>query len=99
MPLICIFLLILLRQSGWGGYLMPVKCPSLTPEEIRRLIDQLLTPRQREVLEERKAVDLAVEVSGMGRFRINSYYQRENLGVRLWVTRFIVKRERAQTAG
>lgn len=59
-----------------GGYLMPVKCPSLTPEEIRRLIEQLLTPRQREVLEERKAVDLAVEVSGMGRFRINSYYQR-----------------------
>jgi len=48
----------------------------LTAEEVRDLCYQLLTPRHREVLEERKSVDLAVSFTGAGRFRVNIYYQK-----------------------
>ncbi|MCL6447053.1 MAG: type IV pilus twitching motility protein PilT [Armatimonadetes bacterium] len=51
----------------------------LTPGEIRRLLDQILTPRQREVLEKKFSVDLAVSLSGIGRFRVNAYFQRGSI--------------------
>lgn len=55
------------RRDGYGP---------LTPEEIKQLVYQVLTPRQAEVLEKRLAVDLAVGFGGIGRFRVNAYYQR-----------------------
>lgn len=48
----------------------------LDGDEIRRLVYQILTPRHREVLEEKKSVDLAVSLGDVGRFRVNAYYQR-----------------------
>lgn len=48
----------------------------LEPEDIKRLLYQLLSPRQVEVLENKFSVDLAVGVGGIGRFRINAYFQR-----------------------
>lgn len=61
------------------GELEPLDCDPLTPEEIKQLVDQLLTPRHREVLERDKSVDLAVGIAGLGRFRINAYYQRGSI--------------------
>ncbi len=63
------------------GELLPLPYPPLAPEDTRRLAHQILTPRHREVLEERKSVDLAVGVGGLGRFRINAYYQRGHVTV------------------
>jgi len=51
----------------------------LSPEEIKRVLYQVLNRRQIEVLEERLAVDLAVGIQGAGRFRVNAYFQRGSL--------------------
>jgi twitching motility protein PilT len=48
----------------------------LTPEDIKRLVYQILTPRQAQVLEKRLSVDLAAGFGGIGRFRVNAYFQR-----------------------
>ncbi|RKQ88626.1 type IV pilus twitching motility protein PilT [Brockia lithotrophica] len=63
-----------------GGYLTPLEeYAALGPEDIRNLVYPLLSSRQREVLEERLSVDLAVGLAGIGRFRLNVYYQRGSL--------------------
>ncbi len=60
-----------------GGRLQCRDCYSpLTPEDIKRLVYQLLNPRQIEVLEKMLSVDLAVGLGGVGRFRVNAYFQR-----------------------
>ncbi len=48
----------------------------LTPEDVKRLVYQVLTPRQAEVLERKLSVDLAVGFGGIGRFRVNAYFQK-----------------------
>ncbi|RDV82072.1 type IV pilus twitching motility protein PilT [Ammonifex thiophilus] len=67
-----------------GGFLTPLEeYDPLSPEDIQRLVYQLLSPRQREVLEQRLSVDLAVGMAGIGRFRVNAYYQRGSLACAL----------------
>ncbi|AEG58750.1 type IV pilus twitching motility protein PilT [Desulforamulus ruminis] len=48
----------------------------LSAADIKRLLYDILTPRQIEVLEKRLSVDLAISFSSSGRFRVNAYYQR-----------------------
>ncbi|MBS4006962.1 MAG: type IV pilus twitching motility protein PilT [Clostridium sp.] len=45
-------------------------------EEVRRMLQQLLTPGQQRALEERRSVDCAVSFKGVGRYRVHVYYQR-----------------------
>ena len=59
-----------------NGKLIPVENQILAGEEIRGLIYQILTQKHRDILEKNRAVDLAVSLSGVGRFRVNAYYQR-----------------------
>ncbi|MGO0122392.1 type IV pilus twitching motility protein PilT [Desulfothermobacter acidiphilus] len=67
-----------------AGHLTPLEeYDPLSPEDIQRLVYQLLSPRQREVLEQRFSVDLAVGLPEIGRFRVNAYYQRGNLAAAL----------------
>jgi len=42
---------------------------------------ELLSPRQMEVLRERRSIDLATSVEDLGRFRINVYHQREAISI------------------
>lgn len=48
----------------------------LSSSDIKDLLYKILSPRQIEVLEKRLSVDLAIGFNGIGRFRVNAYYQR-----------------------
>lgn len=63
------------------GDLTAMACNPYTAEEIEKLFEEILTPRHREVLREKKSVDFAVSVNEVGRFRIAGYYQRGALSV------------------
>jgi twitching motility protein PilT len=56
-------------------------CDPYRPDEIEALLEDILTPRHREVLKEKKSVDFAVSVNDIGRFRIAAYYQQGALSV------------------
>ena len=58
------------------GDLVPLAMPPLRPEELRTLAEHLLPPAQlREFVEMREA-DFAINVPGIGRFRVNVYQQK-----------------------
>jgi twitching motility protein PilT len=61
------------------GKLMPIDSEALKPEEIARMVGEILTPAQRERLEERLAVDIGYGVHGLARFRGSVYLQRGTL--------------------
>lgn len=51
----------------------------LTPEDVQKLINQTLSPNQKELLEVNKEVDLSYSHGDKGRFRVNAYNERGNL--------------------
>src|SRR3954467_240331 len=61
------------------GELVPVDHPSLRPEDLKGLAEQLMTPRQVKEFTENKECDFAIGVPGIGRFRCNVYQQRGSL--------------------
>jgi twitching motility protein PilT len=61
------------------GDLVELGFPILRPEDLRRCAEQLLTPQHRLQFEERREVDFAVGVQGLGRFRANLFHQRGTL--------------------
>jgi len=63
------------------GDLAFMDCDPFRPAEIAALLDEILSPRHREVLERNKAVDFALSVTDTGRFRIAAFYQRGALSV------------------
>ncbi len=65
------------------GRLVRVGDACLTPDDLARLIEPLLSPAQRQRLEETGQVDLAYSLSGVGRFRVNVYRQRGSLAAAL----------------
>ena len=63
------------------GELVPVKGGKLSSGETEKAISQLLSPEQREVLKRKHSVDLAYSLEGVGRFRVNAYYQKGTVSV------------------
>ncbi|MDX1644988.1 MAG: PilT/PilU family type 4a pilus ATPase [Thermoanaerobaculia bacterium] len=61
------------------GKLAPLDAEPLRPDEIEKMIFRILTPRQKERLEESLAVDIGYGVHGLARFRGNIYRQRGTL--------------------
>ena len=56
--------------------LVPLDMPPMRPEELRSLAEHLLPPAQlREFVEQRES-DFAINVPGIGRFRVNVYQQK-----------------------
>ncbi len=53
---------------------------ALTGEDCRRLAYEFLSAEQREVFERDKEIDLSYGVPGLGRFRVNLYFQRGSVG-------------------
>ena len=58
------------------GRLIPIKADPLQPEDVKRMLDEILSPGQRARFEERQAVDMGYGVPGVARFRCNIYTQR-----------------------
>jgi twitching motility protein PilT len=61
------------------GELLPLDSPSLRPEDLKVLAEQLMTPRQVKQFADEKECDFAIGVPGIGRFRVNVYQQRGSL--------------------
>jgi twitching motility protein PilT len=62
-----------------NGALTAVSGPNIASELIWNLLDPLLTPKQREELNERKCLDFCFVRGGTGRFRANLHFQRGTL--------------------
>lgn len=62
------------------GRLVPTQYDKLSPQECQRLIYSMLTDRQKQRFEETMELDLSYGVAGIGRFRVNVYWQRGSVG-------------------
>ena len=54
--------------------------PQLTPTDTREIVYSILSNAQRQKLETNWQLDLAYQVPGTARFRVNAYFQRSSLG-------------------
>ena len=62
-----------------NGELQAMELPSLKPEDLRSIGEQIIPPKQRKEFDETKDADFAIGVPGIGRFRVNVYQQRGSL--------------------
>jgi twitching motility protein PilT len=64
------------------GMLVPLKdVDRLTPEELLRMAEGVMTPAQREHFNVKHDIDFAYVAAGLGRFRINVFQQRQYVGM------------------
>src|SRR5271170_6124840 len=59
--------------------------PRVTPEEMLSMAFSMMTNRQKQKFKEQAELDLAYGVAGLGRFRVNVFQQRGNVGMVLRV--------------
>ena len=59
-----------------NGRLVPLKTDPLAPKEIEDMVLPILTPYQRDKLQQNYAVDIGYGITGVARFRGNIYLQR-----------------------
>lgn len=52
--------------------------PALTPQMTRSMVESMLKPYQKAILEDKGEVDLSYEIPGVARFRVNAFKQRGN---------------------
>src|SRR6478735_5565739 len=68
------------------GLLTPLSdVPRITPEEMLSMAFSMMTNRQKQKFKETAELDMAYGVAGLGRFRVNVFQQRGNVGVVLRV--------------
>lgn len=66
------------------GKLKPIEGEAvLTPERAKELIFPLLNPEQKDLFLVNKELDLSVELSNLGRFRVNVYFQKGSMAAAL----------------
>ena len=58
------------------GELFALDEPEPTSQDVQAIVEQILTPKQREAFEERNEIDFAFSIPGVSRFRANFYRQR-----------------------
>jgi twitching motility protein PilT len=58
------------------GRLIPIKANPLQPDEVERMLGEIMKPGQRSRFEKQQAVDMGYGVPGIARFRCNIYMQR-----------------------
>jgi len=63
----------------------------LTPQDLKQLAEHLMQPRQLKEFMETKEADFAIGVPGVGRFRVNIYWQRGTLAFAFRVIPYEVK--------
>jgi twitching motility protein PilT len=68
------------------GVLQPIAdVPRITPEEMLSMAFSMMTNRQKQKFKETAELDMAYGVAGLGRFRVNVFQQRGNVGMVLRV--------------
>ncbi len=64
-----------------AGRIAPVTKTKLTPEQVRQIVLSVMTPPQREEFERTHECNFAISASGLGRFRVSAFYQRNHPGM------------------
>lgn len=74
------------------GSLVPLSnAPTITTEQVVKIMNTMLNAQQKLRFEEFNEVDLAYGVSGVGRFRVNAFQQRGTPGLVFRVIPYVVK--------
>lgn len=55
--------------------------PDFTADDTRQIAESMMSPAALETFREHHEVDFAYSVSGLGRFRVNAYYQRSSVAL------------------
>jgi len=63
------------------GVTQPISETMLSAEQMRALAYSLMNERERSEFEEVFELNLAIELAGSGRFRINIHRQRDHVGI------------------
>jgi len=66
-------------QIKINGQLLQLSDQSLTPEQPRQLLAELLTPKQLEELEELGELNMGIGLQGVGSFRLSAFRQRGSI--------------------
>ena len=74
-------------SAKFNGELRPLSSAVLPPGRTKELAHQLMDDQQRREFDEKLEMNLAVSLSGIGRFRVNIFKQRNEVGM---VIRYIV---------
>ncbi|VAW97775.1 Type IV pilus assembly ATPase component PilU [hydrothermal vent metagenome] len=64
-----------------NGKLAPVTQGTLTPPQSREIVLSVMTPAQREEFERTSECNFAISASGIGRFRVSAFVQRNHAGM------------------
>ena len=64
-----------------NGKLAPITQSPLTSQQSRDLVLNVMNPAQREEFEKTHECNFAIGVSGVGRFRVSCFYQRNQVGM------------------
>ncbi|HEY3375161.1 MAG TPA: PilT/PilU family type 4a pilus ATPase [Candidatus Aquicultor sp.] len=62
------------------GTLLPIDMPPLDPDAAERFVSAIMTERQKALLAAKKEVDFAYSMPGVGRFRVNVFWERGHVG-------------------
>lgn len=63
------------------GKIVPVTKQSLTPEQCREIVFEVMTEKQRTEFAEHNECNFAISARGIGRFRVSAFYQRNLCGM------------------
>ncbi|MFT7371470.1 MAG: twitching motility protein PilU [Oleiphilaceae bacterium] len=63
------------------GKILPVTKQSLTPEQSREIVYDVMTEKQRTEFSEHNECNFAISARGIGRFRVSAFYQRNLCGM------------------
>ena len=63
------------------GKISPITQTALTSQQSRDLVLNVMSPPQREEFEKTHECNFAIGVSGLGRFRVSCFYQRNQVGM------------------
>ena len=64
-----------------NGKISPITQTTLSPQQSRDLVLNVMTPAQREEFEKTHECNFAIGLSGVGRFRVSCFYQRNQVGM------------------
>jgi twitching motility protein PilU len=64
-----------------NGRIVPITQTPLTPQDSRDMVLNVMSPNQREEFEKTHECQFAIGVSGVGRFRVSCFYQRNCVGM------------------
>ena len=64
-----------------AGRVTPVTKGKLSPDQARQVVLSIMSDRQRQEFEESRECNFAISASGLGRFRVSAFYQRNHAGM------------------